>query len=249
LEEAVETIIDLLIYLLNGGKKMRIHRVQTRIIQIAGLLAVLILISGLMSTPFWGGGNKETGAEEKNTQQAATLTNTKIVALGDSFTLGYPLGTEDSWTKTLADELQVTVVNKGKSGQTGQDLLARFEADVLAENPGRVIIFAGTGDAIQNVSLSDYQDSITSLIEKAKSNNIVPILALPVWYPGHLQTIESMREWELSYAQSENILVLDFNNTLFGSDKKYLSGLSSDGKYPNGSGYKAMGEYAAGILK
>jgi len=229
---------------------MRIHRVQSRIIQTAGLLALLILISGLMGTPFWGNsGNNTNGTAAKNTQQTAAPTNTKIVALGDSFTLGYPLGVDSSWTETLADELQVTVVNKGKSQQTAQDLLERFDEDVLTENPGRVIIFAGTGDAIQNVSLSNYQYSIQTMVEKAQSNNIIPVLALPLWYPGYEQTIESMQEWEMSYAQSKNILVLNFKDTLFDTSKKYLSGLSADGKYPNAAGYKAMGEYAARVLK
>ena len=229
---------------------MRIHRVQSRIIQTAGLLALLILISGLMGTPFWGNsGNNTNGAAAKNTQQTAAPTNTKIVALGDSFTLGYPLGVDSSWTETLADELQVTVVNKGKSQQTAQDLLERYDEDVLTENPGRVIIFAGTGDAIQNVSLSNYQYAIQTMVEKAQSNNIVPVLALPLWYPGYEQTIESMQEWEMSYAQSKNILVLNFKDTLFDTNKKYLSGLSSDGKYPNAKGYQAMGEYAARVLQ
>jgi lysophospholipase L1-like esterase len=229
---------------------MRIHRAQTRIIQTAGLLALLILISGLMGTPFWGNsGNNTNGTAAKNTQQTAAPTNTKIVALGDSFTLGYPLGVDSSWTETLADELQVTVVNKGKSQQTAQDLLERFDEDVLTENPGRVIIFAGTGDAIQNVSLSNYQYSIQTMVEKAQSNNIIPVLALPLWYPGYEQTIESMQEWEMSYAQSKNILVLNFKDTLFDTNKKYLSGLSADGKYPNAAGYKAMGEYAARVLR
>jgi Lysophospholipase L1 and related esterases len=228
---------------------MRIHRTQSRLIQIAVLLAVLILLSGVLKAPLWGGsGNSSNGIDKTDSKKAGVLTNTKIVALGDSFTLGYPLGEDSSWTKTLADELQVEVVNKGKAKQTGKELLARFDEDVLAEKPGRVIIFAGTGDALQKVSLTDFQGYIKSLVEKSSANNIIPILALPVWYPGYEKTIGSMREWEQSYALSKNILVLDFNNCLFNSEKKYLTGLS-DGNYPNVKGYKAMGEYAATVLK
>ncbi len=239
---------------------MRTYRIQLRIIQTAGLLALVILISGVLKAPIWGDSGKSatgliankttenTGAEAVP-NQTAIPTNPKIVALGDSFTLGYPLGVDQSWTKTLADGLQVTVVNKGKSRQTGKDLLARFDQDVLAEKPGRVIIFAGTGDAIQNVSLKDFQGYIQTLVEKANSNHIIPILALPVWYPGFQQGIMDLREWETSYAQAQHITLLDFEGTLFDSDKKYLSGLSSDGKYPNAKGYQAMGEYAARVLK
>lgn len=229
---------------------MRIYRTLLRIIQIAVFLAVIIIISGVLKSPFLAGsGGSANGVDEKASKKAEVLTNKKIVALGDSFTLGYPLGAESSWTKTLADILQVEVVNKGKSQQTGKELLARFDEDVLAEKPGRVIIFAGNGDAIQKVSLTDFQDYIQSLVDKSRANNIIPVLALPVWYPGYEQTIKSMREWETSYALSKDILVLDFNDTLFDSEKKYLTGLSNDGKYPNAKGYKAMGEYAATVLK
>lgn len=229
---------------------MRIHRVQSRLIQVAVLLAVLILLSGVLKAPLWGGSdNSSNGTDKTDSQKAGALTNTKIVALGDSFTLGYPLGADSSWTETLADELQVEVVNKGKATQTSKDLLARFNDDVLAEKPGRVIIFVGTGDALQKVDLTDFQGNIKSLVEKSSANNIIPILALPVWYPRYNQTIESMREWEKSYALSQNIPVLDFNESLFNDDKEYLTGLSTDGKYPNAKGYKAMGEYAATELK
>ncbi|HWQ72899.1 MAG TPA: GDSL-type esterase/lipase family protein [Desulfitobacteriaceae bacterium] len=227
---------------------MRIHRTQSRLIQIAVLLAVLIFLSGVVKGSSWGGpANSSNGINETGSKK--TLTNTKIVALGDSFTLGYPLGADKSWTATLADKLQVEVVNKGKVTQTGQDLLDRFDNDVLTEKPGRVIIFAGTGDALKNISLSDFQGYIKSLAEKSSANNIIPILALPVWYPGYEKTIESMREWERSYALSQNIMVLDFNASLFDSDKEYLTGLSTDGKYPNAKGYQVMGEYAATVLK
>ncbi len=239
---------------------MRTYRIQIRLIQTAGLIAMIILISGVFKAPIWvDAGGDTTGLSTSKTTSTSGIdatstiinvpTNSKIVALGDSFTLGYPLGTDRSWTKTLADGLQVEVINKGKSRQTGKDLLARFDQDVLAQKPGRVIIFAGTGDAIQTVSLEDYQGYIQTLVEKARSNHIIPVLILPVWYPGFQQVIMSFREWETSYAKTENILVLDFNDTLFDAERKYLSGLSPDGKYPNAKGYQAMGEYVARVLK
>ena len=80
--------------------------------------------------------------QEATTNSVQTPTSSKIVALGDSFTLGYPLDVAHSWPQRLADVLKVTVVNKGKNTQTTKDLLARFDADVVAEKPGRVIIFA-----------------------------------------------------------------------------------------------------------
>lgn len=229
---------------------MRTYRSLIRLIQVASALAFIVLITGFLGV--WGQGGKASAGKtgvETAANSTQKLSNTKIVALGDSFTLGYPLDPEHSWTKRMADVLQVTVVNKGKPRQTAKDLLSRFDADVAAEKPGRVIIFAGIGDGIQDVALKEVQTNIQAMVEKAKSNHIIPILALPIGYPGAQQNIKATRDWELSYAKKESILTLDFSTVLFDANGKYLSGLSSDGKYPNAKGYSTMGDYAASVLK
>lgn len=228
---------------------MRTYRLEIRLIQVAAGLAFIVLIAGFFG--LWGQGVKEpvgnTGAVV--TKPVQTLSNTKIVALGDSFTLGYPLDAKRSWTQRLADVLQISVVNKGKSAQTAKDLLSRFDADVVAEKPGRVIIFAGIGDGIKEVPLNEVQKNIEAIVEKAKSNHIIPILALPIGYPGAQEAIKATREWELDYAKKEDILILDFATVLFDENGKYLSELSPDGKYPNAKGYVVMGDYAGRVLK
>jgi len=228
---------------------MRTYRLEIRLIQVAVGLALIVLIAGFAG--FWGQGGKvpDVPANPKPTAANSSLSNPKIVALGDSFTLGYPLDPEYSWTTRMAEVLQVTVVNKGKSRQTAKDLLDRFDTDVVSEKPGRVIIFAGIGDALQDVPLTEVQTNIKAIVEKAKSNHIIPILALPIEYPGVRESINETREWELGYAQQEEILTLDFSKALFDTEGKYLSGLTIDEKYPNAKGYKAMGDYAAQVLK
>jgi len=235
---------------------MRTYRLEIRLIQVAAGLAFIVLIAGFLG--LWGqSGNSPLGttgtganAQGTSTNSAQTPTNPKIVALGDSFTLGYPLDAAHSWTARIAEVLQVTVVNKGEKAQIAKSLLARFDTDVVAEKPGRVIIFAGIGDAINNVALKEVQSNIQAMVEKAKSNHIIPILALPIGYPGAQQNIKDIRDWELSYAQKETVLTLDFSSVLFDAGGKYLSGLSSpDGKYPDAKGYETMGDYAARVLK
>jgi acyl-CoA thioesterase-1 len=229
---------------------MRTYRLEIRLIQVAVGLAVIVLIVGFFG--FWGNNGEEPAGDIRGLelQTSQTLSNPKIVALGDSFTLGHPLDVKDSWTERLADVLQVPVINKGKGRQTAQDLLERFDTDVVAEQPGRVIIFAGIGDAIQEVPLEEVQTNIKAMVEKARAHNIIPILALPLEYPGFRQAIKDTREWEISYAQEENILTLDFVAVLFDAEGKYLNGLSSKGgKYPNAKGYEIMGDYAARVLK
>jgi len=227
---------------------MRTYRWEMRLIQVATALAFIVIIAGFFG--LWGQGKSPVDTTDVGvTEPAQTIVNSKIVALGDSFTLGYPLDATHSWTQRVADVLQIPVINKGKVGQNGKDLLARFDADVVAEKPGRVIIFAGIGDAIQGVALQEVKTNIKAMVEKANSNHIKPILALPIGYPGAQQNVKDTRKWELSYAKKGKILTLDFSTVLFDADGKYLKGLSKDGKFPNAKGYEIMGDYAAKVLK
>jgi acyl-CoA thioesterase-1 len=208
-------------------------------------------------------GNLETAAADKALSEGEAAAETaaadpavppevvdpKIVALGDSYTFGYPAGPDYSWTKRLEDLLNVPVVNKGKVRQTTDSLVQRFESDVAAENPGRVIIFSGTGDALRSVGLEQFQENIQLLVGKARANNITPVLALPLYYPNIEARIRSMREWELSYAQTEGLVVLDFASVLYDAGGSYLAGLSADGINPSVRGYEVMGDYAATVLK
>ena len=230
---------------------MRTYRIGIRLIQLSAGLALIVLIAGFFGV--WGERTTEQESESPRDpipQETIPWSNPKIVALGDSFTQGYPLEESQSWPKRLADVLHVEVVNKGKGQQTSSDLLARFEADVIDENPGRVIIFAGIGDAIQEVPLEDTKASIQAMVEKAKEAKIVPILALPISYQGFQQSITATRDWEIEYALIEGIITIDFSEVLFDEDGKFISTLvSSNEKYPNAKGYEKMGDYAAQILK
>lgn len=228
---------------------MRTYRLEIRLIQVAAGLAFIVLIAGFFG--LWGHGSKSPAETTKVgvANPVPKPSNPKIVALGDSFTLGYPYDAAHSWPRRLADVLQVPVINKGKGQQTAKDLLSRFDTDVAAEKPGRVIIFAGIGDAMQKVPLKDVQTNIEAMVTKAKADKIIPVLALPIGYPGFQQSIEETRKWESDYAQTEKILTLDFESVLFDATGKYLTGLSADGKYPNAKGYETMGDYAAKVLK
>ncbi|MGE4273821.1 MAG: GDSL-type esterase/lipase family protein [Desulfitobacterium sp.] len=228
---------------------MRTYRIEIRLIQLSVFISMLVVIAGFLG--LW---DNQVGKQAVTTPQQEDITpppveNTKIVALGDSFTFGYPGDLKKAWPAVLGETLQVDVVNKGKTFQNVKDLYSRFETDVLNEKPGRVIIFSGNGDALQDIPLETYQEYIQAMVDKAESNHITPILALPLPYPGVQSLIKEYREWEKSYAKEKEILVLDFASVLMDTDNKYLEGLSKDGKYPTDTGYKLMGDYAARVLR
>lgn len=247
---------------------MRIYRLQIRIIQLSVILTMIVMVFGLVNV--WkgnavgqpvGGDNISQNSNGGNPDKTGTpggnppangnsqLVNKKIVCLGDSYTIGYPGEPKDSWPVRVAEILKIEVINAGKTFQNTEDLLARFDQDVAAKEPGRVVIFAGVGDALRDKPFEEYQKNIMALVDKAQSKNIIPVLALPIPYPGTEKLYAAYREWEITYAQEKKLTVLDFKKVLYDEQDKILQKYSSDGKYPNKDGYAAMGDYAATILK
>jgi acyl-CoA thioesterase-1 len=244
---------------------VRIYRLQIRIIQLSVFLAVIVLAVGAFniwpgktSEPAGGSPAAQNGSSINNpapTGEPSTgnspdeLANTKIVCIGDSYTYGYPGEQADSWPRVMAGILKIEVINAGVVYQNSDDLLQRFDQDVVSQEPGRVVIFAGVGDAIRGIELEVYQKNLKAMVEKAEENNIKPILVLPLPYPGTETLHEQYLEWEIAFAQEKNLQVLDFKQVLFDSQGKMLREYSDDGKYPNKEGYEAMGQYAAQELQ
>jgi hypothetical protein len=58
----------------------------------------------------------------------------------------------------------------------------RFDQDVVAKEPGRVVIFAGVGDALREKTLEEYQKNLKAMVEKAEANH-TSNLSLPCRFP------------------------------------------------------------------
>jgi len=244
---------------------VRTYRFEIRLIQFSVLLAVVVLILGLFAVISGSneteqsleGANNGTGTVSQPVSEGDTTTsnsssdsvNPKIVCLGDSFTSGYPGELQDSWPSKLGELLKVEVVNAGKAYQNADDLLERFDEDVVAEKPGKVIILSGIGDALREISLEEYQTNFKALVEKSQANNIVPVIALPLLFPGQEELINTYRQWEIQYGKEKGLVVLDFDEAIFDEQSVIKKEYSDDGKYPNKDGYAAMGDYAARVLK
>ena len=97
-----------------------------------------------------------------------------IVAIGAASTEGRAAANRnDTWPSQLGAALKqaypavaVTVVNLGKGGQTAADMVARFEKDVVPLSPALVVWETGTVDAVRNVDLDTFRDSLTTGVAK-----------------------------------------------------------------------------------
>jgi lysophospholipase L1-like esterase len=142
-------------------------------------------------------------------------------------------------------------VNRGISGQTTPQMLARFQTDVIDLQPNILIILAGTNDIAGNtgpMTIKEISDNIKSMVEQAKSNGIQIVLSsvLPVydypWNPGlnPADKIITLNEILKNYAQQNKIFYLDYFSSMVDERNGLKKAYSNDGVHPNEEGYKIM---------
>lgn len=115
----------------------------------------------------------------------------KIVAVGSSSTAGagassdantYPsrLATE---LKTLFPHQSITVINRGVNGDEARGMLARFEKEVLAENPDLVLWQVGTNSVLRDDPIAPAGTLIHDGLKRLKATGADVILIDPQFAP------------------------------------------------------------------
>ena len=168
----------------------------------------------------------------------------RVVFMGNSIT--------DFWIKNFPNYFSDNgYIDRGISGQTTPQMLVRFRADVIHLKPAVVTILAGTNDIAGNTGPSTLEmiaDNIFSMAELAKSNGIKVILSsvLPVYdYPwkrglNPAEKIIKLNEMIKEYADSHDMLYLDYFSSMVDSRKGMKTEYSEDGVHPNKAGYEVM---------
>ncbi|SEA44744.1 Lysophospholipase L1 [Chitinophaga terrae (ex Kim and Jung 2007)] len=172
----------------------------------------------------------------------------RVVFMGNSITIG--------WLKTMPEYFNgKPYINRGISGQTTPQMLIRFRPDVINLKPKVVVILAGTNDIAGNTGYTPVETiygNIVSMAELAKANNIKVVLAsvLPAfdypWRPG-LEPVPKIAELNnklKQYAESHNLVYLDYYSAMADERKGLKAELTYDGVHPNKAGYEVMAPLA-----
>jgi acyl-CoA thioesterase-1 len=130
-----------------------------------------------------------------------------IVALGSSSTEG--VGASDdgnAYSARFGQELKlrwlklkVRVINSGVSGETADEMLSRFEKDVLLHRPQLVIWQVGSNALFEGEKVANYAATVRRGIHRLRSARMDVILMDPQFAPMvvaervHLRVIEAMR--------------------------------------------------------
>lgn len=210
--------------------------------KLRGILILFLFVNSVIYAQDWANLNRY---KKLNAALGDPLPGEKrVVFMGNSITEGWSVISPAFFTGK-------PYINRGISGQTTPQMLLRFRTDVLELKPAIVVILAGTNDIAGNTGPATPEmvfDNIVSMIELAKFNNIKIILCsvLPVldypWSKGKdpVKNIATLNNLLQDYAKTNNIVYVDYYNSmkdnLSGLDKKY----SEDGVHPNLTGYKTM---------
>ena len=105
----------------------------------------------------------------------------KVVALGDSLTVGYGLPPGKAFPDRLeaalrAKGLDVTVVNAGVSGDTAEDGLARYDWSVPPDADALIVEF-GANDMLRGLKPEETKITLAAILERARSRHLPTLLA------------------------------------------------------------------------
>jgi len=182
--------------------------------------------------------------------------NRKIVFMGNSITEFWPQYTDFF-------KLNELYINKGISGQTTNQMLKRFQTDVINQTPYSVIILAGINDIAQNtgpITIKKISENIIKMSELAIEENINVIICsvLPankfMWNLSIIPTYKVIYLNSLlkNYCKENNIVFIDFYSEMvdWGGGLRTPQYTSKyDLVHPNKRGYKKMENILMNIFK
>ncbi len=176
----------------------------------------------------------------------------RMVFIGDSIT--------EFWKREQPAFFSSSVLDRGISGQTSEQILLRFYQDVVALRPAAVHILTGANDIAGNTGLitpEAWQNNIRTMVDLARARRIKVVLGslLPAdafwWSPSMrpASQLAAMNAWLRDYAKSQGVLFIDYYAAMATPTGGMKRELTDDGVHPNKRGYDVMKSVADPTLR
>ncbi len=185
-----------------------------------------------------------------------------IVAIGSSSTAGagasspaasYPARLEAELRLRFPDE-KITVLNRGINGEVGNDMLARFQQDVIDAKPDLVLWQVGANSVLRDHPLGPAGDTMREGIKILKAAGIDVILIDPQFAPkilakhnaeGMINLIETTAK-ETGVALFRRFSIMRFWHKE--RDLPFETFVTSDGLHMNDWGYDCWAKLLGGAI-
>jgi len=177
----------------------------------------------------------------------------RVVFMGDSITDGWKL------TQYFPGK---PYVNRGISGQTTPQMLARMFEDVINLKPAAMIVLAGTNDIARNTgpeTIEMIEENFQAMTELAQLHGIKVILCAvtPVSDYGPRKMTEGrppadilrLNAWMRDYSGKNGMVFADYFGALVDEKGMLKEGFSRDGLHPNEKGYELMVPVAVAAIE
>jgi acyl-CoA thioesterase-1 len=192
--------------------------------------------------------NPQTAMTTADASAPATVTNNKspkIIAFGDSLTVGLGLTEKESYPTLLQEKLKAAgydyeVVNAGVSGDTSAGGAGRIDWALNQPNIEILILELGANDMLRGQPVPQMKNNLREIIQKAKAKN-VKVLLCGMLAPPSLGT-NYVREYVTAFrdlAKEEAVAFLPFFLEGVGGVKNLNQ---ADGIHPNAEGAKRISE-------
>jgi len=173
--------------------------------------------------------------------------------LGDSITHGggaisySPADLEYSYQTYF----QFPTINLGKSGDTSETMLQRFDQDVLPFQPQFLIILGGSNSLRGGVPASQVIAELSEMRDKCNASGIRPIfLTLPPINPANIERAfneDTVKNWKDQFDQVNRFIrnqpyYIDLQPALTDADGQLPEYYGLDGLHPDLAGKKLMGQ-------
>ncbi len=167
----------------------------------------------------------------------------QVVFIGDSLT--------ELWRVADPSLFSANVVNRGISGQTSQQIVARFYTDAIRLRPRVIHVLCGGNDIAGNTgptTLEDYGSNMLAMFDMAKANGIAVIVGgltpangIP-WQPevDAGRWLPEVRTWLEHTAQQRGLVFADYHSALADEHGGLAAHLTKDGVHLTRPGYALM---------
>ncbi len=193
---------------------------------------LLVAALAALLTACGGGG----GSPSYNDFDFGDNDRNKVVAIGDSITVGFTCADEGrSYPGRIAEMTGLNVINAGRDGEQSGGTASRTPGELSRHKPGFLLILTGHNDAIFGRDYNSVVGNIRRIVQTAKGNKTVPLLAtlLPINPPRSFATGPA-RDYNVGIrqiAQEEGVKLVDLEKE-FGGNLE----LQCDGLHPNDRG-------------
>jgi acyl-CoA thioesterase-1 len=223
-------------------------------------LAAGILCSNGLIAGVWGFQSESVPEAIAKLMPNASL-HVRVVTLGDSLTVGLQsFGLNEGVSKSTpytdflinyvttdfpSDSLSVEIINKGIVGELSEQMLARFDSDVIRLSPRVVIILGGSNDLGWGFAPREILSNLSKMYRLSLKNQITPIACTVPSVLGYDEGISPRIELNRllqQHCQVTGIRCVDlFSATLDRATARLASQYSSDGLHLNSKGYRKIG--------